>query len=182
MGKLVVEAEVSIDGIVNSPEIWDEIFKYHSEDVTNYLHTLLLTADTLVLGRKTYDFFSQVWPQRSDENAGKINSMPKYVASRNKNLPVKWNASLFKHDFVGEIQALKQEPGSVLLQYGIGELTKNMLQNDLIDEFQLMVFPFTFGNGDRWFDIIDPCIFQLLECKSFSSGVLLLRYQPIYHL
>lgn len=182
MGKLIVEAEVSIDGVVNTPDIWGEIFKYHSEDVTNYLHSLLLSADMLVLGRKTYEFFSEVWPERCDENAEKINSMTKHVASRNPNLPVKWNASLIKDDLVAEIQALKRQPGRVLLQYGIGELTKDMLKNGLIDEFQLMVFPFTFGHGERWFDIIDPFVFQLLECRAFISGTLLLRYQPKYRL
>lgn len=179
MRKLIIEAEVSIDGVVNNPNIWGEIFKYHSEDVTGYLHSLLLNADALILGRKTYDFFAQVWPERDDENAKKINSMPKYVASRNPNLPLKWNAALFPGNLAGEVQKLKQGPGNSLLQYGIGELTKTLLQNNLIDEFQLMVFPFTFGKGDRWFDIIDPCSFRLLGCKSFSSGTLLLRYQPI---
>jgi len=107
--------------------------------------------------------------------------MPKHVASRNSNLPLKWNAALIPGNLAGEVQKLKQEPGNSLLQYGIGELTKTLLENNLIDEFQLMVFPFTFGKGDRWFDIVAPCNFQLLECKSFSSGTLLLRYQPKYN-
>jgi dihydrofolate reductase len=180
MRKLIIEAEVSIDGVVNNPDIWGEIFKYHSEDVAGYLHSLLLNADELILGRKTYEFFAQVWPERDDENAKKINAMPKHVASRNPKLPLKWNASLLQNDLAGEIHKLKQEPGNSLLQYGIGELTKTLLENNLIDEFQLMVSPFTFGKGDRWFDIIAPCNFQLLECKSFSSGTLLQRYQPTY--
>ncbi|WP_018631139.1 dihydrofolate reductase family protein [Niabella aurantiaca] len=180
MRKLIIEAEVSIDGIVNSPDIWGEIFRYHSADVTSHLHSLLRNADALILGRKTYEFFAQVWPERDDENAKKINSMPKYIASRNPDLPLKWNAAHIPGTIGEGVQALKQEPGNSLVQYGIGELTKTLLGSGLIDEFQLLVFPFTFGKGERWFDIIGPCDFQLLECKPFSSGTLLLRYQPKY--
>lgn len=181
MKKLIIEAEVSLDGVVSSPDIWVEIFKYHSDDVAGYLHSLLLDADALIMGRKTYEFFAQVWPERNDENALKINPMPKHVASRKLSPPLKWNASLIQGDLVEEIRRLKRDPGNSLLQYGIGELTNTLLKNDLIDEIRLMVFPFTFRQGERWFDVIDACNFQLLETKSFSSGVLLLRYQPRYN-
>lgn len=105
--------------------------------------------------------------------------MPKYVASRTLEQPLDWNASLIQGNVVEEIQKLKQ--GNDLLQYGIGELTNTMLKNELIDEIQLMVFPFTFGKGERWFDILDISNFDLLDCKAFSSGAVLLRYQPKYN-
>lgn len=60
MSKLIVEAEVSLDGVVNNPDIWSEIFKYHSEDVTEHLNNLLASPDALILGRKTYEVFAQV--------------------------------------------------------------------------------------------------------------------------
>jgi len=178
MRKVIVEAEVSLDGVVNSPDIWGEIFKYHSEDVTDYLHRLLFSPDALILGRKTYEVFAQVWPERDGDMAQRINGMPKYVASRTLKQPLAWNANLLQGNVADEIRRLKQEPGKDLLQYGIGELTNTMLQNKLIDEIQLMVFPFTFGKGERWFDILDAGSFALLECRSFSSGVVLLRYRP----
>lgn len=180
MKKIIVEAEVSLDGVVNSPDIWGEIFKYHSEDVTDYLNKLLFSPEALILGRKTYEVFAQVWPERKDEMADRINRMPKYVASGTLKQPLDWNASLIQGNVVEGIRKLKQEPGKDLLQYGIGKLTKTMFENGLIDELQLMVYPFTFGKGDRWFDILDGGNFGLLECKSFSSGVLLQRYQPKY--
>ncbi len=123
-------------------------------------------------------FFAQVWPERKDEMADKINRMPKYVVSRTLKEPLYWNANLIQGDIVKELHKLKQESGKGLLQYGIGELTKTMFENGLIDELQLMVYPFTFGKGERWFDIVDAGSFELLECKSFSSGVILLRYHP----
>jgi len=177
MKKLIVEAEVSLDGVVNNPDIWAEIFKYHSNDVTTYLHELLLAQDALVLGRKTYEVFAHVWPERDDENAKKINSMAKYVASRSLKQSLDWNSTLIQGNLTEEIQKLKDEPGNSLLQYGIGELTNSMLQHKLIDEIQLMIFPFTFGKGERWFDILDVSSFELLACKPFSSGAVLLRYR-----
>lgn len=181
MSKLIVEAEVSLDGVVNNPDIWAEIFKYHSEDVIEHLNNLLATPDALILGRKTYQAFAQVWPERNDENAIRINSMPKYVASRTLKQPLDWNATLIQGNVVEEIRKLKQELGNGLIQYGIGELTDTMLKNELIDEIQLIVFPFTFGKGERWFENIDIGNFELLDYKSFRSGAILLRYQPIYN-
>ncbi|MBC9798234.1 dihydrofolate reductase family protein [Sinomicrobium weinanense] len=178
MRKLIVEAEVSLDGIVNSPDIWGEVFKHHSKDVTDYLHQLLLSQDALVLGRKTYEAFAKVWPEMDNENAEKINGMPKYVASRTLDPALDWNATLIEGNIPEEILRLKQENGNNLLQYGIGELTHTMLKNKLIDEIQLIVYPFTFGKGERWFDVIDVSSFGLLDSKSFSSGAILLRYQP----
>lgn len=178
MRKLIVEAEISLDGVVNHPEMWAEIFKYHSEDVTDYLNSLLASPDALLLGRKTYQSFARVWPERDGEMAKRINSMPKYVASRTLKQPLNWNSNLIRGDVVGEIHKLKQEHGNSLLQYGIGELTSTMLKNGLIDEMQLIIFPFIFGKGERWFDILDARRFDLLDCHSFNSGALLIRYRP----
>ncbi len=104
--------------------------------------------------------------------------MPKYVASKTLKQPLNWNSNLIQGNIEDAIRKLKQEPGKSLLQYGIGKLTNTMLENGLIDEVQLIVFPFTFGKGESWFEIINKSSFELLECKSFSSGAILLRYKP----
>jgi dihydrofolate reductase len=181
MSKLIVEAEVSLDGVIDNPDIWGEIFKYHSDDLTDHLNQLLFSPDALILGRKTYQVFAQVWPERDDDNAKRINSMPKYVASRTLKYPLNWNSTLIDGNIVEEIGKLKQDSGKVLLQYGIGELTHTMMKNGLVDELQLIVFPFIFGKGKRWFDIIDIGSFELLESKPFQSGAILLRYRPAHN-
>ena len=70
-----------------------------------------------------------MWPERKDEMADKINSMPKYVASRTLKQPLKWNSNLIEGNVADGIHKLKQESGKVLLQYGIGELTNTMLKD-----------------------------------------------------
>ena len=177
MRKIIVEAEVSLDGIVNSPEIWPEIFKYHTDDVTDYLNKLLFSAEALLLGRLTYEIFAEVWPARTGKQADWINQMPKYVASRTLREPLRWNSTLIQGDVAEVLRKLKRAGGKDLVQYGVGELTRTMLNHGLVDELQLLVFPFTFGKGGRWFDNMDMKHFKLIECKTFKSGAVLLRYE-----
>src|SRR6266498_420565 len=147
MRKIIVEAEVSIDGAMGgeNADFWNLVFPFHTPDVEEYLNNLLFMPDALLMGQKTYEFFAKVWPTREGKQADKINSMPKYVASRTLKEPLEWNATLIKGDVVEAIRKLKQAPGKSLLQYGVGELTHTMLQNGLVDELRLLVFPFTFG-------------------------------------
>lgn len=180
MRKIIVGAEVSVDGAMGgeNADFWKQVFPYHSPDVTAYLHDLLLTPDALLMGQKTYESFAMVWPTREGEDADRINNMPKYVASRTLKEPLTWNATLIKGNIVEAIKKLKQEPGKGLLQYGVGELTHTMLQHGLVDEFRILVFPFTFGEGPRIFEHMSINIMKLLDTKTFSSGAVLLRYQP----
>ncbi|MDQ6661450.1 MAG: dihydrofolate reductase family protein [Chloroflexota bacterium] len=180
MRKLIVEAEVSLDGAMGGEnmDFWKQNYPFHSADVQEYLNDLLFMPDALLMGRKTYEGFAQVWPTRQGKAADRINSMPKYVASRTLQEPLQWNARLIKGDVASEIRKLKQEPGKSLLQYGVGELTQTMLQAGLIDEFRMLVFPFTFGEGQRIFDQMGVTTLKLLDTKTFSSGVVALHYQP----
>lgn len=179
MRNIIVECEVSLDSVLDgeSPEFWATVFKYHSADVKGYLMSLLFTPQALLMGRKTYESFAQVWPTRSGEDADKINSMPKYVASRTLKGPLAWDATLLEGDVAEEIGRLKAQPGGDLLQYGVGELTQTMLQHGLVDELRLVVYPFFFGRGRRIFDTFDAASLKLLETKAFSSGALALHYQ-----
>jgi dihydrofolate reductase len=180
MRKIVVEAEVSVDGVMggDNADFWKQLFQFHSADVEEYLHELLFMPDALLMGQKTYEGFAKVWPTRQGKEADWINSMPKYVASRTHKGPLEWNATLIKGDLVEEIGKLKQEPGKGLLQYGVGELTLTMLKNGLVDEFRILVYPFAFGEGPRIFERMGVNTLKLLSTKTFSSGVVALQYQP----
>jgi dihydrofolate reductase len=180
MRKIMVEAEVSVDGTMGgeNADFWQQVFPFHSADVEEYLTNLLFMPDALLMGQKTYEFFAQVWPTRQGKQADRINSMPKYVASRTLDEPLQWNAKLIKGDVAEEISKLKQAPGKSLLQYGVGELTHTMLKHNLVDEFHLLVFPFTFGAGPRIFEHMGVNTLKLLDTRTFSSGVMALIYQP----
>ncbi|HEX2996376.1 MAG TPA: dihydrofolate reductase family protein, partial [Anaerolineales bacterium] len=133
MRKIMVEAEVSVDGAMGGENLdfWNQVFPFHSADVQEYLDDLLFMPDALLMGRKTYEFFAQVWPTRQGKQSDKINGMPKYVASRTLREPLQWNAKLIKGNAADEIRKLKQVPGKSLLQYGVGELTHTLLEHNL---------------------------------------------------
>jgi dihydrofolate reductase len=177
MRKIIVSAEVSLDGIMDDPLFWEQVFGYHSDDVKAYLDDLLFTPDALLMGRITYEGFAEVWPTTEGKAAERINSMPKFVASRTMQEPLAWNATLIQGDIAKEITTLKQQPGKSLLQYGAGELTRTMLEHGLVDELRLLVYPFIVGSGERVFASIPKTTLQLLNTKTFSSGALALIYQ-----
>ena len=180
MRKIIVGVEISVDGAMGgeNADFWKQVFPYHSPDVVAYLNDLLFTPDALLMGQKTYESFAEVWPTREGKDADRINSMPKYVASRRLKEPLRWNATLIQGDVVEAIKKLKEEPDNGLLQYGVGELTHTMIQHDLVDEFRILVFPFTFGEGPRIFERMGINNLKLSDTKTFSSGAVLLCYQP----
>jgi dihydrofolate reductase len=180
MRKIIVEAEVSVDGCMggDNADFWKQVFAFHSEDVTQYLSDLLFMPEALLMGRVTYESWTVVWPAREGKEADKINSMPKYVASRTLKEPLQWNCTLLKGDMAEAIRKLKQEPGGNLLQYGVGELTQTLFQHGLVDELRLLMFPFAFGEGRRIFEHMGVNTLKLLDTQTFTSGVVALRYQP----
>lgn len=171
---------MSLDGCMGGEKMdfWKQVFPLHSADVQEYLDELLFMPDALLMGQKTYESFAKVWPAREGKMADKINSMPKYVASRTQKEPLQWNATLIKGDVAEEIRKLKQVSGKSLLQYGVGELTQTMLKHDLVDEFRVLVYPFAFGDGPRIFENMGVKTLKLLGITTFISGVVALHYQP----
>jgi dihydrofolate reductase len=152
MRKIIVEVEMSLDGCIGGENagFWQQVFPFHSDDVQKYLDDILFEPDALLMGVKTFKFFSVVWPQRDGKQAEKMNSIPKYVASRTLKEPLAWNGILLKGDVVEEIKKLKEQRGKSLLQYGVGELTHTMLKAGLVDEFRILVFPFSYGEGPTY--------------------------------
>jgi dihydrofolate reductase len=180
MRRIIVEAEVSLDGTMGGDNIdfWKHLFQFHDAGVREYLDELLFTPDALLMGRKTYEGFAMVWPTRQGRDADRINGMRKYVASRTQKEPLQWNATLIEGDVVEEIKKLKHEPGKSLLQYGVGDLTRAMLENGLVDELRILVYPFTFGEGPRIFERMGVHVLKLAGTKTFGSGVVALQYEP----
>jgi dihydrofolate reductase len=131
----------------------------------------------LLLGRKTFELFASYWPQHQEEGAG-INKATKYVAS-NTLTTHEWKKSVFFNGNVAEeIQKLKQQDGPDLQVHGSGNLIQTLLQNDLVDEFWLKIFPVTLGKGKRLFDRgTMPAAFALVGSKSSPSGVMMANFK-----
>jgi len=181
MGKIIVEVETSVDGAMGGEnmDFFNRIFPFHSADVQDYLSDLLFMPDALLMGRKTYEGFAQVWPTMQGKDADRINNMRKYVASRTLKEPLQWNATLLMGDVADAISKLKQESGNCLVQYGIGELTHTMLKHGLVDEFRILMYPFTFGEGARIFEQMGVNALKPLDAKTFSSGAVAHHYQIV---
>jgi dihydrofolate reductase len=193
MGKLVVGTFVTLDGVMQAPGGPDEdreggfehggwLAPHFDETGGQVMDELMSRADALLLGRKTYEIFAGYWPNVGDENsmAKKLNSVPKYVASRTLQ-SVDWNNSnLLGSDAAEEVARLKEEIDGEIHVTGSGNLIQTLLKNDLVDEFQLLVFPVVLGTGKRLFaDGTIPRGLRLTDSKASPSGVVIQRYERV---
>jgi dihydrofolate reductase len=130
------------------------------------------------LGRVTYQGFAAAWPNSTDEGASYFNNARKYVVSTTLD-KVEWNNSvLIKGNIVAEITKLKQQDGADLVVHGSGALVQTLMQHDLVDRYRLLVYPVVVGKGKRLFQEGTTATLNLVEAKSFSSGVVAQIYQP----
>ncbi len=179
MRKVIVSTMVSLDGVKENPQHWS--FDFWSDEIAQYAYAQLFATDALVMGRLTYEGFAEAWSARAgaDAFADRMNSLPKFVASRTAIEPLTWNATLIQGDVATAVAQLKQQPGLDILQYGYGELTHTLIQHGLVDEVRLLVYPVVVNSDGRIFEKLDKTAFKLLENRSFASGVVALHYQPM---
>jgi len=174
MRKIVVSQIISLDGVFEHPEFSQPYRR--AEQMALKLEELR-EADALLLGRITYEDFAAAWPQMGGgEYAERMNSYPKYVASKSLTVTT-WNASVLQGDLPAAIGALKEQPGRDLLIYGSGTLVASLARHDLVDEYHLMLCPLTVGTGRRLFPEGVGATFQLVGSRAFDSGVVFLTYR-----
>jgi dihydrofolate reductase len=175
MRKLVESTFVTLDGVISSPEKWGP--PYWNDEHDSYAHELLFAADALLLGRVTYEAFVGAWPARSGDYADRINSLPKYVASRTLQ-EATWNATVIAGDVAEEVAKLKQQPGEAILKFGTGELDRTLIAHELVDELHLWIFPVLAGSGQRLIEGIDTTHLKLVDTTTFSTGIVVHTYAP----
>ena len=174
MSKVIAAEYLSLDGVMENPA-WTA--PYFNDELGEFQNELMVSGDALLLGRVTYEGFAAAWPKMPDApGADRMNSMPKYVASRTLQ-QAEWNAQIIGGDVAAAVARLKQEPGQNLLIYGSGQLVEYLRQHGLIDEYRLMIFPVVLGSGKRLFAQA-PTDFKLKSSHTTSTGVLVLTYQP----
>lgn len=191
MRKLVVGTFLTVDGVMQGPGGPDEDreggFEHggwsvnYWDDVMGQLITeSTLQGDALLLGRKTYEIFAAHWPNvgGNDPIAAKLNSVPKYVASRTLK-EVTWNNStLIQGDVADAVAKIKAQPGGDIQVTGSGELIQTLMEHDLVDEYQLWVFPVVLGEGKRLFARgALPAALKLADTKTSTTGVAIHTYR-----
>ena len=186
MGKIVVSQFVSLDGVIEDPggsEGWDRggwAFKFdRGAEGDKFKLDEVMAADALLLGRTTYEGFAEAWPSREGEFADKFNGMPKYVVSTTMGEPEWNNSTVIRDDVAAEVAKLREQSDGDVLVNGSAQLAATLAENDLVDEYRLMVFPTVLGGGKRLFgDGGKASSLRLVDAKP-AADVLILTYAPV---
>lgn len=189
MRKIIVLEFITLDGVMQAPggpeedtsggfEFGGWSAPYFDEDSGKLMQKQMAAAD-LLLGRKTFEIFSNYWPQHADYWPG-IMDVNKYVLSntikQSDSVVANWKNSNVLNS-LADIQKLKNSNGSDLKVWGSGELVQLLLKNDLVDELRLKIYPLTLGKGKKIFtDGAIPAAFTLTESAVTSSGVIFANF------
>ena len=185
MRKLIASTFVSLDGVMQAPG--GEEFKYpgwtfefdRGDEGNQFKLDETMEADALLLGRITYESFAGAWPSRDGEFADKFNTMPKFVVSSTLDDPDWNNTTVLKGDAAEEAIRLKDELDGVIQVPGSLRLVQALMEADLVDQLNLMVFPVALGTGRRLFaEMDDRKDWKLAESRPVGpDGVIVLTYE-----
>lgn len=184
MRTLIVTEFVTLDGVVEAPggepthphSGWT--VPYGVPELYAYKLQETLEAESLLLGRITYEGFSAAWPQGAGEFADKMNAMPKHVVTTTLH-ELGWNATAITGDIPAAVTGLKKGEGGPILVGGSATLVRTLLARGLVDELRLMVFPVLIGGGLTIFpEQRDKIALELTDLVRYASGVLLQVYRP----
>lgn len=191
--RVVVFMSVTLDGVIQAPARPDEDVRggfehggwavpYADEVMGKVAGEGMAKPGSLLLGRRTYEDFFTVWPNRTDNPYTEVlNNRTKYVASRTLQEPLPWkNSTLLKGDAAEAVASLKKEPGGDLMVIGSGELVQSLMRSNLIDEYILLITPLVLGSGRRLFTEGGPSsTLRLVDTKTTTTGVVIATYQPV---
>jgi dihydrofolate reductase len=184
MRSLIVSEFMTLDGVVEAPggepthphAGWT--MAYGVPELYAYKLRETLEAQSLLLGRVTYEGFSAAWPGRDGEFADKMNAMPKHVVTTTLEV-LGWNSRPVKGDVAAAVTDLKKAEGGPILVAGSATLVRTLLAHGLVDELRLMVYPVLVGGGLRIFpEQREKVALELADLVRYDSGVLLQVYRP----
>jgi dihydrofolate reductase len=179
MARIVVTEFISLDGVMEDPGGgedfehggWSFAFD-RGQDGNEFKTGETMDADAMLLGRVTYEGFAAAWPGRAGEFADRFNTMPKYVVSSTLENPEWTNTTVLKGDLTEEVTKLKEKHDRDVIVHGSAQLVQALLENDLVDELRLMVFPVVLGKGKSlWGSTTDKKTFKLTEANTVGEGV-----------
>jgi dihydrofolate reductase len=185
MGKVVVSQFMSLDGVVEDPggsEGFDHggwAFKYErGPEGDKFKVDEVMASQALLLGRVTFEGFAAAWPSRHDEFADKFNGMPKYVVSTTLKEPEWNNSTVIDGDVPAAVSKLKEEIDGDILINGSVQLVRTLMEEGLVDEYRLMVYPTVLGAGKRLFgETGSAASLRLVDSKPAGETIVLI-FEP----
>jgi dihydrofolate reductase len=191
--KLTTTTFVSVDGVMQGPGGAEEdrsggferggwLVPYFDDETGQFMDQVFRRVDAFLLGRRTYEIFAGSWGKMADPGDNPVavgfNTLPKYVASTTLKDPEWANSTVLSGDVAAAVRELKTQPGRELQVHGSGTLVRWLLDNDLIDELNLVVFPVIVGDGTRLFPDkgLDTAL-ELVESRTTPNGVTIQVYR-----
>ena len=193
--QIILSDFMSLDGIVQAPGGPEEDTEggfahggwsmpyFDVETMGPAIDEVMRTTDALLFGRRTWQGMAAAWPERAgDPFADRINSLPKYVASRTLTEgDLTWSGSVLlpADDAISAIRELREREGRGLQVWGSASLAAQLVQHDLVDEYRLMIEPILLGGGKRIFPddgTARPLV--LVSTATTGTGVLVCTYKP----
>lgn len=185
MRKIIVITMITLDGVMQAPggpeEDTSDGFKYggwvapYVEANSSEFFAKNMQPAEYLLGRKTFEIFASYWPKHSNDWPG-INDGMKYVLSSTVNASDWKNTTFIKS--LEDIKKLRGSDGSELHVWGSSQLIQLLMKNDMVDEFRLVTYPLTLGQGKKLFaDGTIPAAFTLIESTVTPSGVIMANYK-----
>ncbi len=187
MSKVVVFMNLTLDGVMQAPGRPDEDRRGGFEHggwampyaTMEAAEASMAYSGALLLGRRTYEDFYTVWPNRTDNPfTAVLNNTQKYVASTTLSEPLPWsNSTLLKGDAAEAVARHKEEGGKDLVVLGSGELTQSLMRRNLVDEYVLLIHPLVLGSGRRLFtDGGAFAALRLVGTKTTTTSVVIATY------
>jgi dihydrofolate reductase len=184
MRTLIVSEYVTLDGVMEAPggepghphTGW--VFDYEDAEQIAHKHQEVIAAETLLVGRVTYESFAGAWPDYEGDFADRMNAMEKVVVSSTLTDPAWNNTTVLGGDVVAGVRALKDRDGGPILVQGSATLVHALLEHELADELRLFVFPVTVGSGVRVFpESANKVVWTPTGSRTFPSGAREDRYR-----
>jgi len=191
MGKVIAYEHMTLDGVMQAPARPDEDTRDgfalggwavagSDPAMAQDVGRATPRRGGLLLGRRTYEDFFEIWPKRGDNPfTNALNNQHKYVVSTTLEEPLPWvNSTLLRGDAAQAVAQLKAELDGDLVVLGSGQLLRSLMPHHLVDEYQLMIHPLVLGSGQRLFERGVPCArFQLVHSQMTGTGVIMATYQ-----